>query len=35
MQTKLVVADDDVVEQLDIQQFARLCELLGGAHILG
>jgi hypothetical protein len=31
----LVAADDDVVKQLDVEQFARFAQLLGGAHVLG
>jgi hypothetical protein len=29
------VADDNVVEQLDVQVFAGLDEVLGGAHVFG
>ncbi len=30
-----LLAEDDVVEQLDVQQLARLAQLLGGVDVLG
>lgn len=30
-----VVANDDVIEQFDVEQFARFAQLLSGAHVFG